>query len=1128
MSIYNPPSASELEPAGSPTQIQYNLDGVSLGGLDGSSVDDTNQRLGLQVTTPQTPLHVAGTVGSGINNVTIASVVQTAETLPTAPTVTIVQIQEPSAGTGGGGISYIDAGSGTAIPSADGTTYYFRVYPVLVTIDQSGTSYYKAYGYEQLGGTIDPMDGQSYNIEINFGSVTITGESVEYFVEYSTDGASYNPLGRTSTTTTVYTGLSGSDDTVAWPTFYNNTPGIPPNAYTGGSATATNIGFGGLTEVGNTILVEIDSVANILAVNYVSGSPTGGSFDDTGLGTYDAEISWTDNGAATNSITRISQDSGSTWYYQYTSSSTSPYLWTSLTNDPDAEARWGQTYSAGSVTYDFEPYGRGVSASGTQIYGLAGTTYSSTIPADGRNYIFKHQFTGLPAIYGAKILAPQSAPTQGKNIGVVYSDYYDPGYNSWGEGTTVTPDHYGYTGTQQNISYQIYSYNATLGIYGTTPTTVSTTDTGGYKYNTISWTLPAGVDRVKILKNPNGAGYNQGKIVIGSSLIDDLWQSFSDGTTVTPTSIIPETVRFDRANSAVGNTTILGVVGTGGGTVYPKLGFGAANNSSSAAIYYSWLYSPSGTGYIHHVTGRLIVENSAGATPSAYIGGAGNVFNNPNANVDTIIKGINNSNLFQVDASIDSINMGYASQPSDAQASVNIGRVTGADHTLYLDSGGTSNNGNIIQLAASGSLLGGIDAAGRFFIGKTSANTGAWLSIGGSGVVRDQIIFDTNTLPLNNNGSLNYSSDNNWYFVSGGVRKRNVLMATASAGTSTSVAYFDASGFLTSSSNLQFDGTILRPNLIRTADGTAAAPAYNFNNDADNGMYRVTTNNVGFSAGGTLRFDYNATRLLFSDAYNLEFNTTTGTKIGTATTQKLGFFNATPIVQPTGNVLTALQNLGLGASLTIPASSVSSGAALTKTDDTNVTLTLGGSPTTALIAAASITVGWTGTLAESRGGTGVAKSILFDHFANAGNVGTGEDDLYSDTLTAGQFATNGQKIICQYGGTFVGDATSTQRLRMYFGGTLIFDTGALGIGVTTSNWDIYATIIRVSSSVVRCSVTLNTSFATLNAYAQYTEVTGLTLANTQVVKITGEAAGATAATDQIVAREGYIQFLTNA
>lgn len=46
-------------------------------------------------------------------------------------------------------------------------------------------------------------------------------------------------------------------------------------------------------------------------------------------------------------------------------------------------------------------------------------------------------------------------------------------------------------------------------------------------------------------------------------------------------------------------------------------------------------------------------------------------------------------------------------------------------------------------------------------------------------------------------------------------------------------------------------------------------------------------------------------------------------------------------------------------------------AALTKTDDTNVTLTLGGTPSTALLQAASITVGWAGTLGISRGGTGL-------------------------------------------------------------------------------------------------------------------------------------------------------------
>ena len=85
------------------------------------------------------------------------------------------------------------------------------------------------------------------------------------------------------------------------------------------------------------------------------------------------------------------------------------------------------------------------------------------------------------------------------------------------------------------------------------------------------------------------------------------------------------------------------------------------------------------------------------------------------------------------------------------------------------------------------------------------------------------------------------------------------------------------------------------------------------------------------------------------------------------------------------------------ASATIPASDIGSGAALTKTDDTNVTLTLGGSPTTALLAATSLTLGWTGTLSVARGGTG--QSSYTDGQLLIGNS-TG-NTLTKATLTAG-------------------------------------------------------------------------------------------------------------------------------
>jgi hypothetical protein len=72
-----------------------------------------------------------------------------------------------------------------------------------------------------------------------------------------------------------------------------------------------------------------------------------------------------------------------------------------------------------------------------------------------------------------------------------------------------------------------------------------------------------------------------------------------------------------------------------------------------------------------------------------------------------------------------------------------------------------------------------------------------------------------------------------------------------------------------------------------------------------------------------------------------------------------------------------LVSVGTGAAAQAPAWSALSGsditgAALTKTDDTNVTLTLGGSASSALLNAASLTLGWTGQLGVTRGGTGLA------------------------------------------------------------------------------------------------------------------------------------------------------------
>jgi len=72
------------------------------------------------------------------------------------------------------------------------------------------------------------------------------------------------------------------------------------------------------------------------------------------------------------------------------------------------------------------------------------------------------------------------------------------------------------------------------------------------------------------------------------------------------------------------------------------------------------------------------------------------------------------------------------------------------------------------------------------------------------------------------------------------------------------------------------------------------------------------------------------------------------------------------------------------------------GSALTRANDTNVTLTLSGSPNTALLASTTITAGWSGVLSTARGGTGpwpTAGAVLVGQ-------GTSSAPAWSSTPTA--------------------------------------------------------------------------------------------------------------------------------
>ena len=120
--------------------------------------------------------------------------------------------------------------------------------------------------------------------------------------------------------------------------------------------------------------------------------------------------------------------------------------------------------------------------------------------------------------------------------------------------------------------------------------------------------------------------------------------------------------------------------------------------------------------------------------------------------------------------------------------------------------------------------------------------------------------------------------------------------------------------------------------------------------DAKGRVTGITTVTIG-SGSGTVT----SVAVAASGALNA-----TGSPITTAGTITLNW---------TGTTAQYVQ--GDGSLATFPTIPTVTPSALTKTDDTNVTLTLGGSPSNALLEHVSLTLNWAGVLAAARGGTGL-------------------------------------------------------------------------------------------------------------------------------------------------------------
>ncbi len=216
-----------------------------------------------------------------------------------------------------------------------------------------------------------------------------------------------------------------------------------------------------------------------------------------------------------------------------------------------------------------------------------------------------------------------------------------------------------------------------------------------------------------------------------------------------------------------------------------------------------------------------------------------------------------------------------------AAVSSGLGIGLGANSALYTTTGMLAANTSFVAGTQTGGL--NIGNIGNAQLSIWTNNTLRTTFDGASGNV--DFTGDLTTT-LSTNGVLTVSSVN--ANASGAAQAR----FTASNGTYTNVLSVLGTGFTTSGLNVA--------NLAKYVTTSTVGMLFQSNTASTKFWWTI-----GGNAVTDLYMTLETTALTLGDAVNLVFGTTTGTKIGSSTSQKIGFWNTVPIIQPTTAVAAA-------------------------------------------------------------------------------------------------------------------------------------------------------------------------------------------------------------------------------
>jgi hypothetical protein len=372
-----------------------------------------------------------------------------------------------------------------------------------------------------------------------------------------------------------------------------------------------------------------------------------------------------------------------------------------------------------------------------------------------------------------------------------------------------------------------------------------------------------------------------------------------------------------QENVAIGKTSLFSSgsnnsynTALGSGSQYSLNGINGTNNSS---IGYNSLYSNL-TGAYNVALGNYSLfrittgsNNTAiGGTAGAYISSGGNLTSSNNSifiGYDTRANAVSETNQTVIGYS--AIGLG-SNTTVIGNSSTTYGRWwgnllvgTSTNAGYALDVNGTARIVNYLYVTGSGSSG----------LASSAINTPLYLwnrrtSTSGDGIT----IEDFNEI----NGSnvniniLNFVSSSS--VKTGASTTLNVISISKTydlALTTTSAAIIRGFYYNPTITNLR----VAQHRAIETTTGDI----YFASTSGSVGIGVLPTSTYKLDVNGTVRIQDNLT---ISDAKNVILDTTTGTKIGTASSQKLSFWNAAPIVQPTTAVAAATLIGGGGTTIT--------------------------------------------------------------------------------------------------------------------------------------------------------------------------------------------------------------------